>query len=133
MFRLSPPETRPMASAAATKACAREWPAETVGTDALRKVTGVTCIIGEVRLTPLLLGFEAFASRKRKSSEKFGGGQSLSPGALQLGYNQSAFPASDAQAARTCAQYLTRIPPLGCSSATPNLELRPAHARIRAR
>jgi len=38
-----------MASAAATKACAREGPAETVDTDALRKVTGVACIIGAVR------------------------------------------------------------------------------------
>ena len=38
-----------MAWAAATKACAREGPAETVDTDALRKVTGVAYIIGAVR------------------------------------------------------------------------------------
>src|SRR6267378_4170517 len=50
-----------MASAAATKACAREWPAET---DALRKVTGVTCIIGAVRLTALATGLRSIRQPK---------------------------------------------------------------------
>jgi hypothetical protein len=43
-----------MASAAATKTCAREGLVETVDKDALRKVTGVICIIGAARsATPL--------------------------------------------------------------------------------
>jgi len=50
---------------------------------ALRKVTGVTCIIGAVRLTALLLRFEAYAGRKRKSREIRRRAVAF-PGALQL-------------------------------------------------
>src|SRR5260370_13615452 len=79
------------------------------------------------------MSFEAFAGGKRKSPEKFGGGQSFSPRALQLGYHQYAFPAGDAQIARIRAKDLTRRPPSRSGGATPDFELHPPDARIRAR
>src|SRR5258705_4989590 len=91
------------------------------------------CIIGAVRCAALLWDFETLAFRKRKSPQKFGDRQSLSPRALQLGHNQDTFPTGDAQAAATDLKHLTRRPLPRSSNAPPELEIHPAHARVRAR
>src|SRR5712671_4090184 len=91
------------------------------------------CIIGAVRSAALLGDFETLPFRKRKSPQKFGDGQSLSPRALQLGHNQDVLPTGDAKAAATDLKHLTRGPLPGSGGATPDLEIKAAHTRVRAR
>src|SRR5713101_2941168 len=133
VFRLSPSSTRPTTSAAATKACAREGPAETAERDMLLKVTGVTAHYRQGAVTRATRSnFETLARRKRKSSEKLGRRQLLSSGALQLGDKEGAFSAGNEHAAWVYVQHFARYPSPWNSSAPPDLQLHSAQAHAHA-
>src|SRR6266496_2274003 len=111
VFRLSPSSTRPTTSAAATKACAREGPAETAERGMLLKVTGVTAHYRQGAVARATRSdFEALAGRKRKSSEELGRREPLSTGTLQLGDKEGAFSAGNEHAAWAYVQHFTRYP-----------------------